>query len=231
MSADEVLYSYLEKSKDEPAQFSIAANASPWRFYDGDFRIVPLEDLATTVKKGLSEKPEKKRVFLFSSWSAVAPAKGQPSLTERLSAAIGGIPVEGTDGFIWISPDGSWRTTRQAFTIKRGGRYRIAKGAELMISETIGQYLSAPIDKLKPEQSELAVRAGAAWDIYGFCPASALQAFELAAELGSTIGAYNAALMHLERNTRRDIAAARALLKKAAAAGDDKAKEKLRSVR
>jgi TPR repeat protein len=59
------------------------------------------------------------------------------------------------------------------------------------------------------------------------CPEKALRAFEASAGAGNPIGAYNAALMRLERNGAGDRKAALALLRNAAAAGDLKARQKL----
>ncbi len=62
------------------------------------------------------------------------------------------------------------------------------------------------------------------------CPQRALSAFEAAGKLGNAIGAYNTAMMRLERAGEGDREQALALLKRASDLGDQKSGALLRSL-
>jgi len=226
--AAELVYEYTKSIPDDPRLFTIALHASPWRLYDAEMRIITIEELATTIraKKG----PDVEKVVLFGSWTDVAPARGGKSLARKLSDALGGFPVGGMDGFLWIAKDGSARTTHQAFTVKQSGIYRAMEGDEVMESLAVGWVAELEDRLVEKHDADNLMRAGAAWDIFHLCPEHALKTFETAAKLSNSIAAYNAALMRLERNADGDVKAATALLSQAAEAGDAKAQLRLRKL-
>jgi len=229
--AQKAMGEYLEKIKEDPALFTAALYSSPWRLYDGGLRILTVKEFAALVQSGLAKKKATaKRVELVASWTGVSPEQGRPSIAEALSKELGGFPVTGAKGFIWVRPDGSVRTTQQAMTMRMGGGYYVAKGDEVMASATVAWAIEMTQDFRAKRDAKGLAYAGAAWDIYGLCPQNALAAFEQAAEFGSPVGAYNAALMRLESGSKDDKVRAAALLKKAADAGDAKAKERLQGL-
>lgn len=223
ISGAQAVYDYMGKVKDDPAILTIALHASPWHFYDSEMRILGVEEVAELVRPLL--KPGVKRVALIASWTGVAPAPGQKSLAQRLSEELKGFPVDGKDGFLWLSKRGAMRTTRQALTLTQGRRpYGVVEGDEVMVSLVAGW--SATMEEVFVEErdAERLMRAGAGWDIFFLCPDRALQAFEAAAKLSHPIAAYNAALVRLDRGHPGDLDAAIALASQAADSGDKKAK-------
>jgi hypothetical protein len=217
------------KGNDDPAILNMFVNASPWRFYDAEARILTVEEMADYIKPSIAKGV--KRVALIASWTAVRPDAHTPSLAEQVAKALGSAPVTGADGFLWIAQDGKLRTTRQAVTIMQGSRYEITEGSEVFISLAAGWPANFVEFFAKEKNAEGVLRAGAGWDIYMLCPERALQTFEYAAQLGHPIAAYNAALMRLERREQGDIEAATVLLSKASSAGDKKAQERLQLIK
>jgi len=223
-SATPVLYEYTQAQPDDPAIFSIALQGSPLRMYDADMRILRVEDVADLIRPGL--EPKHKRVELFGSWTGTAPA-GTPSLASRLSTQLDGFPVTGKDGFLWMDSKGGMRTTRQAYTIRRGaGRYFVPTGEEVMVSLVNG-WAAGLEDRFGPQDGEMMLMAGVGNDVFLLCPDGALADFEAAAEMGNAIAAYNAAQVRLERNHAGDREAALKLLERAKALGDAKAAAEL----
>lgn len=220
--AGKALYQYMGAIPDNDDVLTIGLHASPWRVYDGDMRILTIDELATSSRASLNGKVE--RVELIGSWTGVSPAPGTPSLAQRLSTALGGVPVSGEDGFLWLSSDGSRRTTRQAFTLREGGgSYYLPKDEALLVSLAAGWFAQAQ-DVLPENDANLQMLAAAGKDIFLLCPDEALAGFEHAAGIGSAIAAYNAAVMRMERGHAGDRTAALALLEQAAAQGDEKSK-------
>lgn len=218
------VYQYAQAVPDDPSVMTISLHASPWRLYDGDMRILTIQEAAAAVR---ASRDAEQRVELLGSWTGVAPAPGVPSLADRLSKALDGFPVRGQDGFLWYAADGSHRTTRQAYTTREGaGSYSIPKGAEVMASLAAG-WPAFIEDQVPDSNAELLMRAAAGSDVFFLCPDRALDGFERAAAKGSAIAAYNAALMRLERNTGGDRAAAMALLERGMALGDEKSRKRL----
>lgn len=214
--AGEVVAAYMEKVPDSDEVYTIGLQASPWRLYDGEMRILTVDDLAATLRPKIDAKV--KRVALIGSWTGVSPSPGVPSLADRLSKALGGLPVQGEDGFLWFSADGSRHTTRQAFTAREGaGSYFVPKGQDVLVPLAVGwpAYVEHMISDDEPD---LLMHVAAAKDIFMLCPDDALAAYERAAGKGSAIAAYNAALMRLERAADGDREAALALLERGAAA-------------
>ena len=122
-----MLQPYFEAAPDDPALMRVGLQSSPWRLYDGDMRILTIEELAAVVRA--NRDATETRVELVGSWTGVSPSPGVPSLADRLSQALDGFPVRGEDGFLWVKADGSRRTTRQAFTARKGaGAYFVPKG-------------------------------------------------------------------------------------------------------
>lgn len=219
-SATPVLYEYTKAQPDDPATLSIALQSSPWRMYDADMRILRVEEVAAMVRPAL--EPKHKRVDIYGSWSGAAPA-GTPSLASRLSKQLQGFPVTGMDGFLWMDSKGGMRTTRQAYTLRRGaGRYFVPTGEEVMVSLVAG-WAAGLEDRLGPEDGEMMLLAGVGRDVFLLCPEGALTDFEAAAAMGNAIAAYNAAQFRLERNRAGDREAALKLLERAKDLGDAKA--------
>ena len=232
VSGAEAVYEYSRKSPgvDDPSVLVLSLHSSPWRFYDGDMRILTVEEVAEMARPHIAKGV--KRIVLMASWSGVAPDRNEKSLAKKLSKALGGFPVSGTDGFLWLAPDGSTRTTRQAFSIRTGqGQYKIQSGAEVMVSMVAGWPAGVEDVFRRDNNSDGIMRAGAGWDIFFLCPDNALQSFEAAAKLSHPVAGYNAALIRLERNGKGDVEAATTMLAKAASAGDKKALARLRSLK
>ena len=98
-----------------PDVFTIGVQTSPWRMYDAEGRILTIAEMAAAVRAG---KPTSDlRVHLAGSWTAARPDGSGETLAHRLSVALDGFPVDGSDGFLWLSPSGAMRTTRQAFSM------------------------------------------------------------------------------------------------------------------
>lgn len=233
VSPIEAAFEYMKKSKDDTSVFTVFLQASPWRLYDKDFRILSVEELAGIIKPGLAKDTKnKKSVSLIASWTSVAPEANGKSLAQKLSSALNNFPVTGMDGFLWIDKNGKLRTTHQAFTVMQSyGVYQIVEGDEVMIPLTVGWAINDEPFFIKNKNAEGIMRAGAGWDIYGLCPDHALQSFEAAAKLAHPIAAYNAATIRLERHQQGDIEAAIALLSQAAKAGDAKSQARLKTLR
>ena len=224
-----VLHPYFEAVPDDPTVMTVALQSSPWRLYDGDMRILTIEELAEVVRG--SRDATETRVELIGSWTGVSPSPGVPSLADRLSKALDGFPVRGEDGFLWVKADGTRRTTRQAYTAREGaGSYYVPKGGEVMTA-LAGGWPAFVEDRIPDDQPELLMRAAAGWDMFFLCPDKALAGFERAATKGSAIAAYNAAVMRLERSGEANRAAALVLLERGATLGDAKSKARLEAER
>jgi hypothetical protein len=229
-SAHRALLNYLKKVRgnDEKTAMNFFAHGSPWRMYDQEMRIVTPAEVAEHVQKSVDKGA--KRVQLLSSWSGIAPAGGE-SLAQRVGALVKGAPVDGIDGFLWVTPSGALRTTRQATTVHKDGPYNVLPEHPVMVSAIPGILLPLERDFIREKNADGLMRDGAAYDIYQLCPAKALRAFERAAGFGSLIAAYNAALMRLERNNAVDKDRAIKLLSLAAMGADRKAQKKLDEIR
>jgi hypothetical protein len=224
--ATEALYAYMQKVEDDDAVVTVAVQSSPWRMYDAQLRVLAVEDLAAIIRRSLTKKA--KRVHLIGSWTGVAPDHDTPSLADQISGALNGFPVDGMDGFLWVTKNGGLRTTHQAFTVRdRSGPYFVGEGDDVMTALTVG-WLSELEDRVVENgDSEGAKRAAVGWDIYHLCPDHALRSFERAAKMGSAVAGYNAASIRLERGQTGDKEAAIALLSRAAELGDEKSQTKL----
>lgn len=219
------LYDYMEAVPDSDAVYTIGLQASPWRMYDGELRILTVEDVANAIRPKLDGKVH--RVALIGSWTGASPGPGQPSQADAVSKALGGFPVRGEDGFLWLAQDGTRRTTRQAFTAREGASsYYLPKGSEVFVPLVAG-WPAFVEDQIPEGNAELLTAAAVGWDVFFLCPDKALAGFERAATRGSAIAAYNAALMRLARGAEGDRAAARQLLALAAVMGDAKAQARL----
>lgn len=220
-----VLQPYFAAAPDDPTVMGVGLQSSPWRLYDGDMRILTVEELADAVRA--NRDATETRIELIGSWTGVSPSPGVPSLADRLSAALDAFPVRGEDGFLWVKADGTRRTTRQAYTARQGaGAYFLPRGGEVMAA-LAGGWPAFVEDRIPDDQPELLMRAAAGWDVFFLCPDKALAGFERAAAKGSAIAAYNAALMRLERGREGDRDAALALLERGAALGDAKSRTRL----
>lgn len=221
--AGKVLYEYMEAVPDSDSSFTIGLQSSPWRMYDGQMRILTVDDVAEAVRPELDGKIE--YVELIASWTGVSPELGVSSLADRVSKALGGFPVHGEDGFLWLAQDGTRRTARQAFTVREGaGSYFLPKGSEVFVPLVAGwpAYVQDQVS-----DADLLMRAAAGWDVFFLCPDKALAGFEHAAAQGSAIAAYNAAIMRLERGMDGDRPAALALLERGVSLGDAKSRARL----
>jgi len=226
--ADKAVYEYTEAAKDDPAMLSISLQSSPWHLYDGDMRILTVDELAQMVKPYL--KKGVKRIVLVASWTGVSPDGKNKSIAQKLSDLLDGFPVSGMDGFVWLSKDGSVRTTQQAFTMKKVCPYEIHPGEDVMVSLVAGWPVEYEEDIVKSGDSDGLLRAGAGWDIFMLCPDKALELFEAAAKLSNPTAAYNAALIRLDSGTKADREAAVSLLRQAAGLGDKKAEARFKEL-
>ena len=221
----QAVHEYMDVVPDSDALFTIGLQSSPWRLYDGQMRILTVDDVADVVRPELDGKVE--RVELIGSWTGVSPEPGGPSLADRVSKALNGFPVKGEDGFLWLAKDGTRRTTRQAFTTREGaGSYYLPKGNEVFVPLVAG-WPAFVEDQIPEDDAELLMRAAVGWDVFFLCPDRALAGFERAAAKGSAIAAYNAALMRLERDADGDRLAALALLERGVVLGDAKSRARL----
>jgi len=223
------IYDYSVAAKVEPGVLSISMQASPWHVYDGDARILTIEELAEIAKGQL--KKEIKRIDLIASWTGVVPDLNGKPLAQRLSDLLDGFPVTGKDGFVWVAKDGSVRTTHQAFTTMPKCPYGVHPGGEVFVSLIWAWLIQYEEDYVKKGNAEGILRAGAGWDVFMLCPERALQSFEAAATLSNPIASYNAALIRLDRNKDGDVEAATNLLMHAAKLGDKKAQVQLQKLR
>ena len=215
--AAEALYQAIT-AFDIPNAFTIAVQTSPWRMYDAEDRIVTVEEMATVIRAKRSESDS--RVHLAGSWTAARPDGDADTLVRRLSEALDGFPVDGSDGFLWLSAAGELRTTRQAFSVWKTGPYAVERGADVLMPLVAG-WTGDFEDRFASEGNAAAVvRAGVGHDVFMLCPQHARASFERAAEMGSAIGAYNAGLMYADTG---DHATAIAWLEKARALGEPKA--------
>ena len=217
ISGGEALYQ-ATTAFDIPDVFTIALQTSPWRMYDAEDRIVTVEEMAAVIRAKRSETD--RRVHLAGSWTAARPDGGADTLVRRLSNALDGVPVDGSDGFLWLSAAGEPRTTHQAFSVWKTGPYAVERGAEVLMPLVAG-WTGDFEDRFASEGNAAAVvRAGVGHDVFMLCPQRARASFERAAGMGSAIGAYNAGLMHADAGDR---ATAIAWLEKARALGEPKA--------
>lgn len=228
LRADEALHKYMQAVPDDgPETLSIALHGSPWHLYDGDYHILGMDELTSMVRQQGSKI---KQVVLVASWSGTAPDPHTKSLAQKLSAALGGMPVIGQDGFVWVSREGVITTTRQAFTGRISGPYWVGQNDKVMASLVAGWVFGMEAALAKEPDGYGQMRIGAANDIFMLCPEGALKAYDAAAKLKNPVAAFNAAIMRLERGKPGDAAAATVLLKQSAALGDQKAKAKLASL-
>ena len=228
--ASKAIFDYSQSAKMDSGVYSLFMHSSPWHLYDGNMRIITVEELAEIVKSQMGDKY--KSIELIASWSGVAPDPNGKSLAQKLSDALGGFPVKGMDGFVWLSKAGVTRTTTQANTIKRMKYpYRIHPGGEVMASAAVASPIDFEEDYVTKKDAEGIMRVGAALDIFSLCHDKALEYFEAGAKLSNSIAAYNAALIHLERGKKGDLEAATALLSQAAALGDKKAQARLQKLK
>ena len=159
--AGQALYEYAEAVPDNDALFTISLQASPWRMYDGEMRILTADDVADAVRPKLDGKLE--RVELIASWTDVSPEPGVTSHADRVSMALGGFPVKGEDGFLWLAKDGTRRTTRQAFTTREGaGSYYLPNGSEVFAPLVAG-WPAFVQDQIPEDDADMLTRAAAGW--------------------------------------------------------------------
>ena len=225
---DKALYDYMDAVPDAgPATLSISAHGSPWHVFDDNYRIIEIDKLAATVRQQGSNI---KQVKLVASWSGVAPDSHSSSVAARLSRALGGMPVTGQDGFVWVSQRGALRTTHQAFTARVGGPYWIGQGDDVMASLVPGWAIAMEPEFIKSGDAAGLMRVGAGKEIFMLCPDGALASFDASAALNNPVAAFNAAIIRLERGRSGDVRAAMLLLKQAAAQGDQQAADKLQAL-
>lgn len=228
-SGTERLNLYLSRLKDDPTVLTIALPSSPWHLFDSDLRIAPVATFAERIRPLL--KPEVRRVLLIGSWTDVAPDTAMPSLAQQLSKALGGFPVEGMDGFLWLKPDGSVRTTQQAFTVRDGGGpYGVREDENVMAAMTVGWTMGLEERIAANKDATLLMHAGVAWEMLGLCPERAIDVLQQATALGNAAAAYNASLLLRERGHDGDAALATSLLRRAADLGDKPSAEMLTSL-
>lgn len=186
-----------------PDVFTIGVQTSPWRMYDSEGRILTIEEVAAAIR---GEIPDSDRVRLVGSWTSARPDGSGETLAHRLSAVLDGFPVDGSDGFLWLSPSGAMRTTRQAYSVWKAGAYSVARGEDVLMAMVPGAMAQFEDELALGGHAAGVVEAGVGLDVFMLCPDRALAAFERAAGMGSAIGAYNAGLMHAERGDRASAA-------------------------
>lgn len=169
ISGAKAAYDYLKKVNDDETVVTIALNASPWRLYDNESRILSVEELADMARPHIAKGA--KQIVLIASWTGVAPNPGGKSLAQKLSDSLKGFPVRGMDGFLWIAKDGALRTTRQAFTVRQGGNpYSIVEGDDVMVSLATGWPAEEEATFIEERNADGILRAGAGWDLYSCAP-------------------------------------------------------------
>lgn len=221
----EAVYAAME-ALEIPGVFTIGAQTSPWRMYDGEDRIITVDETAAMLRK---QRPKTDlRVRLVGSWTSALPTGEGLTLAQRLSTALDGFPVDGSDGFLWLSPKGAMRTTHQAFSVWKTGWYHVPRGDDVMLALVPGAVIQLEERFAEDGRADGVVRAGVGKDVFMLCPDGALASFERAAGMGSAIGAYNAGVMHAEAGDRD---AGIKWLEKAAGLGDAKAAERLAAFR
>ena len=228
VDAGTAMFHYVDGRKDtSQTRLVISLHGSLWHLYDGDYRILEINDLAAMVRQ---HGPKIREVMLVASWSGIAPDQHTKSLAQKLSTALNGMRVTGKDGFVGYSKDGAVNTTRQAFTGYKSAVYRIEKGAKVMASLVAGWPMALEAQFAQRGDGNGLNRVRAGYDIFLLCPERALQEFDASAAMSDPVGAYNAAIMRLERRRPGDKADAIALLRKSAATGDKKAQAKLNAM-
>ncbi len=180
--------------------FTIGVQASPWRMYDAQGRILTVEEVAAAVRAGRPDSD--RRVHLAGSWTSVRPDGRSETLAHRLSAALDGFPVDGSDGFLWLSPSGAMRTTTQAYSMWKAGPYNVERGEDVLMPLVPGAMAQFEDQFARNGLAAGVVEAGIGFDVFMLCQDRALAAFERAAGMGSAIGAYNAGLMRAEQGDR-----------------------------
>lgn len=224
--AANAVHAYSEAYPDTDADIVIVLPSSPWHFYDPDGRIIPVDEMVALLRPFITDKSE--RVVLLGSWTG----GGESPLAQQVADRLGSLPVEGVDGFLWLSADGSTRITRQAYTVRQGGGfYQVAEGAEVLVPLTHGWASGLEDQFIAKGDTDLLLHAAIGWDVFHLCRDKALAGFELAAKHGDAVAAYNAAVMRLERGAAGDREAAFALLEKAAAQGDEKSRARLATLK
>lgn len=208
-----------------PDVFTIGVQSSPWRMYDAEGRSLTIEEVAAAIRAGMPASD--RRVHLAGSWTAARPDGGGDTLAHRLSVALDGFPVDGSDGFLWLGPTGAMRTTRQAFSVWKTGPYSVARGEDVLMALVPGAMAQFEDHFAANGNAAGVVQAGIGLDVFMLCQERALAAFERAAGMGSAIGAYNAGLMHAEQG---DSAAAEHWLQLASRLGDLKAADALQGL-
>lgn len=214
-TAEALLALYARDDDGRPEVLTVGLQASPWRLYDGAWRIVSVDRLAGLIRGALT--PEIRGVQLRASWTGVVPPGAERSLADQVSAALDGFPVSGAAGFLWQGPNDAHHITGQAATTVRGAVHTARPGEAVMSSAAA--FVAPEAEDRIPEAARAAflLRRGVSEDVLGLCPSDALAQFRRAAEAGSPVAAYNAAVMLLETGER---AAALTLLDRAAAGGD-----------
>lgn len=224
--ANEAIYSYIEAIKDQPTELIISLQSSPWHLYGPDMRIITIDEIAEMAKPSI--KKGVKKIVLNASWSGVAPSRDEKSIAKKLSERLDNFPVAGSDGFLWLSKDGTTYTTKQALTMRQGRKpYTVVKDGDVMVALAAGWIINLERAFMKDKDAEGLLNVAAGLDIFGLCPDRALSVFEESAKLSNPIAGYNAAIIHLERNTKVDTVAAIRLLSEAGKLGDKKSQAKL----
>jgi hypothetical protein len=209
-----------------PGVFTLGLQSSPWRMYEPSGRILTIEDVASIVRANRPEEDE--RVRLVGSWTSALPEGGKETLARRLSKALDGFPVDGSDGFLWLSANGALRTTRQAHSVWKSGPYSVRAGDEVMVAFVPGSLAQLEEQFAEKGMVDAVIQAGVGHDVFALCPERALAAFKRAGEMGSEVGAYNAGLILAESG---DHDAAVTWLEKAATLGESKANGALAALR
>lgn len=229
--ANEALNNYLDKIEYDDI-FTVALKSSPWRLYANDGHILSVQELANMIRPKLKTMHKKHSVKLIASWSDTNSSnKNFISLSKRLSKALDNFPVSGVDGFLWVDYKGKIHSTKQAITTwKNFIVYEVKKKGDILVPMIDGQFISKEKYFIDHKSGIGMLHVGIGYDTFLLCSKKALKAFELSAKFNNPIGAYNAAIMHIEKGKYSDIEIAKELLTKAYNLGYTKAKHKLESL-
>ena len=115
--------------------------------------------------------------------AAAFDVPGSAAVGEQVADGLGSLPVEGVDGFLWLSADGSTRITKQAYTVRQGGGfYQVAEGAEVLVPMTHGWASGLEDHFIAKGDTGLLLHPAIAWDVFHHFLDKPLAGYEMAAK-------------------------------------------------
>ncbi len=227
LPAAALLHEYADAAPKIRGVYTIGVHASPWRLYDGDGRILTPHGLAQLMRSD-PDLSLTKTIRLAASWSAGGWPEASPPLAQQLSNELRR-PVEGVSGFLWWGPSGPGEVTYQTSTSFMYP-YRARRGEAVMASATVALSDAVLAEAERHPTGKDFRWIGVSDDVFLIRPEVALGHFRRAAELGDSVGAYDAALILLGKGAKDGTAEARRLLEQASAAGDKPSQDLLQSL-